>query len=355
VSASRRSGAARPAKVSAAETPAWPGASFSAGAIREFWTRVREVDSIAVICHINPDGDAIGSLLTMYHTLALLGKSATMICHDPVPEYLAFLPESAAILSPTSAAERFDLVILVDCSHPSRIGGSLRQVMAAGSLIVIDHHADVETLNGLHLRDITASSTGELIFRLAEREGVKLPPPATLACYVAILTDTGSFRYGNTSPECLRIASELMKAGAIDPHEIGQHIFARETLARLRLKGFVLDAVRLEDGVISSEVTQESLLRSGSDMEDAEGIVSDLALCHDADVAFLLMELPDGVIRVQLRSIRHVDVLEIAQTLGGGGHARAAGGRLTGLTMQEAHRKVFEAVRSKSRASTPTA
>ncbi len=322
------------------------------GLVAAFWEKVRASRRIILAAHINPDGDAVGSLLGLYHTLLAIGKEPVMICHDPAPDHLLFLPGSDLIFAAPEIGEEChgaDLAIVVDCSHPSRLGDVLECVRAARQMIVVDHHGDAHTLPALHIVDVYASSAGELLYRLIRDGGVALPPVAALCLYVAILTDTGSFRYGNTSAAAFGIASELLQTGSIDVQSIGIHIFARDTVARLKLRGMVFERVHLEDGIIHSIITPEMLETAGSNAMEAEGLIDDLALCRDAEIAAMFWQFPDGIIRVQLRTIRDASVLPIARSIGGGGHLRAAGSRMRGITLEDAKRRVLAAARQELR------
>lgn len=307
------------------------------------WKDIDRASRIVLTSHITPDGDAIGSLLGMYHTLRSIGKESIMICQDPAPDHLLFLPGADQIRSPKEITLNPDLVIVLDCSHPSRIGESMEVVKNAQNIAVIDHHADSQSMTGVHIVDERASSTGEILFRLIKHAGFTITREASLALYVAILTDTGSFRYGNTSSVSFNIASELMQTGAIDVHTIGTHIFARDTVSRLRLRGMVSERAELRDGIIFSCLDSRMIESAGSNASEAEGLIDDLSLCRDAEIAVIFWECPDDVVRVQLRSIRDKSVLGIAAAIGGGGHKRAAGGRMKGVAVDEVMRRVFEA------------
>lgn len=308
-----------------------------------FWEKVKAADKIVITSHISPDGDAIGSLLGMYHTLRALGKSPTMVSHDPVPAYFAFLPGSDLVISPDDYQGDPELIVIVDCSHPSRVGPrSMKIVERAESIAVIDHHEDSDSVAGIHIVDTRASAAGEIIFRLIKHGGQVVTAETALCLYVAILTDTGSFRHGNTSSVAFSIASELMQTGAIDMHSIGVNIFARDTIPRLHLRGMVFDRTEIRDGIIYSFITPEMIEESGATVNEAEGCIDDLSLCRDAEIAIIFWEEP-SCIRVQLRSIRERDVLDIGRAIGGGGHKRAAGGRMPGISVEEAMERVFAA------------
>lgn len=315
----------------------------------QFWEKIRQAKTIVITSHIDPDGDAIGSSLGLYHTLCRLDKDPIVACRDPAPSHLGFIPGSDLIHTggkvPIDDAARIDLLVILDCSDAIRLGENRSLIDRANDVVVVDHHADHNILTGLSIVDETASATAEILYRLIRQGNVPLIAEAALALYVAIMTDTGSFRYGNTSAHSFRIASDLIKTAAIDVRSIGIHIFARETLSRLRLRGLVYRRARIENGMVYSVLTREMLIESGSNSTEAEPIVDDLALCYEAEIAVVYWEITQGVIRIQLRSIHDVSVLEIAQALGGGGHRKAAGCRVRGVSLAEAHEMTCDAAR----------
>lgn len=315
----------------------------------DFWKKVARAERIVITSHINPDGDAIGSMLGLFHLLASLGKDPMMFCSDPAPPHLSFLSGSELIFVNSNRFpwndHPIDLLIILDCSAPVRLGSSAFLIEHAEDVCLIDHHVDPEDFPGMHIVDEKASSTAEILFRLIVKGDFAIPKEAALALYVAIMTDTGSFRYGNTSAYSFRAAAELVQAGSIDVRQIGVEIFARESLPRLQLRGCVFDRVSFSDGVIFSCVTAEMLKKCGAAFPDAEAIIDDLALCRTADVAIMLWEVEPDTVRVQVRSVDKVNVLPIAQALGGGGHDKAAGCRIKGISLDEAEERVLHEAR----------
>ncbi|MEK8024012.1 MAG: DHH family phosphoesterase [Candidatus Hydrogenedentota bacterium] len=325
--------------------------SSEAEVARRFWDRVDSTERIVIMSHISPDGDAIGSMLGLYHALVSIGKSPHIVCHDPAPAHFAFLSGSDLIISTRQYLkdhEAPDLAIVLDCSHPARLGSSMEIVEAAEHVAIVDHHADRAFLEGIQLIDERSSSTGELLFRLLKHGNITITSEAALALYVAIVTDTGSFRYGNTSSVSFNVVAELMQAGTIDVQSVGYSLFARDTLNRMKLRGMVLAHARIDHEIIHSMITQEMIRASECAEPEAEGIIDDLALCGNAEIAAIFWELADGSTRVQLRSIRAGHVLGIARAIGGGGHHRAAGGRMPGVAVDEARRRVFAAAGASS-------
>jgi phosphoesterase RecJ-like protein len=313
-----------------------------------FWTRLREARSIALLGHISPDGDVVGSMIALHHVLHNLGLASVMVCQDPAPGYLRFLSGADRILSPFDPEienVRFDVAVILDCSHPTRLGAASAVLVNAGTLFVIDHHADEMIIDGYHFVDIAASSTGEILHRLLRFGDLAIPPEAALGLYVAILMDTGSFRYGNTSADAMRSAAELLASGGIDVLSVGIHLFARETLPRLRLRGLAFDSAVLEDGIIHATITPEMRERAGASLIDGEGVIDELALCRDAEIAIVFWHLPDDVIRLQVRAVNTAEVLGIARAIGGGGHERAAGGRIRGANFEELRDRVLDVAR----------
>ncbi|RMH57124.1 MAG: bifunctional oligoribonuclease/PAP phosphatase NrnA [Candidatus Hydrogenedentota bacterium] len=303
-----------------------------------FWSRIDAAESIALVSHIDPDGDAVGSTLALYHILRAYGKDVNVVTRHAVPKFLRFLP-GAEKFTPVRAASGIprppDLVIVLDCSDPVRVGDLVAVIEAARDVIVVDHHRDEERIPGFHVIDETASATAEILFDLCSGKLSRMPESAALALYVGISTDTGSFRYGNTSARSFRIASELIKAGRLDVPLIGKYCFARETLSRLRIRGEIYRKVVIEDNLIYGVIRPAELEKRGWDIQEAEGVIDDLALCPEVEYAAVLWELAPDYIRVQLRSVHDESVLEPARALGGGGHRKASGARIRGASLEE--------------------
>ena len=225
-----------------------------------------------------------------------------------------------------------DVLVAFDCNDPDRLGPELVPVVeAAGTVVMIDHHVAGPGFGDIRVCDPDAPAAALLCYRLIRLIGWDVSPEAATALLLGLVTDTGRFQYGNTNPEVLRAAAELVEAGA-RPEVIGQSVYESMAFGYLGVAGAVLSRATLEPAhaLVWSYVTQDDLGRHGIGMEDADALIDDIRVAREAEVALLLKEQPGGVWKLSLRSRRHVDVAAIAETMGGGGHHRAAGCSFSG-------------------------
>jgi phosphoesterase RecJ-like protein len=275
--------------------------------------------------HINPEGDAIGSLLGLALALGRLGKEAIPLCPSPVPEMLRFLPLTDRVRS-SPPEGKFDIAIAVDCDGLSRLGHLADLFSSAPILVDIDHHSGGNIFGDIAWVEPGASSVGEMVYALLQELGVPLDADVATCLYTAILTDTGRFCYRNTTASSLHTAAELVRAGA-EPVHIAARLYEQRTPAALRLLGTALQRIEQRDGgrIVVSFLAEEDFARTGSKREDTEGIIDHLRSCEGAVVSVLLTQNSPGTWRVSMRSREPVDVAEVASKFHGGGHARAAG------------------------------
>jgi bifunctional oligoribonuclease and PAP phosphatase NrnA len=292
-----------------------------------------EGDRFLVTSHEAPDGDALGSLLAMQLALLQLGKDTMMFLGGPSPlpgEY-RFLELSDRDLRrerPPDVAER--ILVALDCASAARVGAEPGLVDAVASTVNIDHHHDNPRFGDVNLIVEDASSTGEVLADVFRELGVELTPEIAEALYIALVTDTGRFQYTNTTPKTLRLAAELVEAGA-DVHRVFQGVYENVQFAKLKLLARALDRARVLEG---GEIVVSYLLRGdfeavGASEPYSEGIIDVLRSVEGALVSALIREPPrDGAParKVSLRSsVDEVDVSAIARKSGGGGHREAAG------------------------------
>lgn len=281
--------------------------------------------------HVSPDGDALGCVLALTHALRAMGKSVTPLSVDGVPEIYRWLPGSEWIAR--TADGPFDLAILCDAGTPDRVGDVGELARTAGDTIVIDHHASESAFGRVRVVNPRAAATGEIVYSLLRHMRVPFSKDIADCLLCAIVTDTGSFRFMNVTSSTFRVAAALMRYGAC-PAAISELVFETRSLASLKLLGRALDALQITpDGRISwSVLTAKDFHELGASDEDTEGIVTHVRAVRGTDVGVLLRELPEGGVRVSLRSRRDTDVSAIAERFGGGGHVSAAGCTLkTGL------------------------
>lgn len=305
-------------------------------------------DKIAVLEHEKPDGDCIGSGLALVLGLRSLGKKAILISQDAHPQVYHFLSGSQYYTrSDYIQPEEFnpDLAVFLDCTGPDRVGKSL-SLVEGKPWINIDHHISNSYFGHLNLVDPHASAVGELVFQILECLGVEITQEMAEAIYVAIATDTGGFRYQNTTSDTLRLAARLLDIG-VKAWEISDMVFEQRTLSYLMLLAQALNSLRLYQGgrVAAISVTKEMLRKAGASQDEAEGLVNYPRSIQGVEVALAFKESDNAKIHVSFRSRKRVDVAEVASRFGGGGHPRAAGAVLDG-TLDEVQKKVLNYIDS---------
>lgn len=292
---------------------------------------IRGRDRFLVTTHENPDGDALGSLLASNVALRSLGKDSQMFLAGPAPlpgEY-RFLPLEELLRElPADAGER--TLLAVDCANESRIGADAAVLHRTPFTINVDHHHDNSRFGDLNLVDAAASSTGEVLRDVFRELGVELTPELAEPLYVALVTDTGRFQYTNTTPKSLRLAAELVEAGA-DVHKVFQDVYESVQFAKLKLLARALERAQVYEGggLVVSYLLRDDFGEVGAAEPYSEGIIDFLRAVEGAHMAALIREPPRGGSperRVSLRASHdELDVSAIARASGGGGHRQAAG------------------------------
>jgi phosphoesterase RecJ-like protein len=301
--------------------------------IRAVVAALRDNDRFVVTSHEAPDGDALGSMLATELALRQLGKDAVMFLGGPAPfpgEY-RFLELEQVGLQRTRPADFSDRVLVaVDCASVGRVGAEPGLVEAARLTVNIDHHHDNPRFGDVNLIVADASSTGEVLADVFRELGVELTPEIAEALYIALVTDTGRFQYANTTPKALRLAADLVEAGA-DVHRVFQGVYENVQFAKLKLLARALDRARVLEGgeIVVSHLLRDDFEAVGASEPYSEGIIDFLRSAEGALVSALIREPPrDGAParKVSLRSsVDEVDVSAIARKSGGGGHREAAG------------------------------
>jgi phosphoesterase RecJ-like protein len=291
---------------------------------------LREHDRFLVVTHENPDGDALGSLLAATLALRELGKDAVMYLPGPTPlprEY-AFMPLDELVREPPAdAAER--VLLAVDCAKEDRIGDDAA-LSRAPLVLDVDHHHDNTRFGDLNLIVADASSTGEVLRDVCAELGLELTPELAEPLYIALVTDTGRFQYANTTPKALRLAAELVEAGA-DIHAVFQQVYESVEFAKLKLLARVLDRAEVLEGgrIVVSHLLRTDFADVGASEPYSEGLIDYLRAVEGAELAvFIREQLNQGAsaYKGSLRSsIDELDVSAIARRFGGGGHRQAAG------------------------------
>lgn len=303
---------------------------------------------VLLVCHVNPDGDALGSMLGFALGLRWLGLrqvQATFPGPPQLPEPLRGLPGEQLLVPAAEAVADPDLLISFDAASESRLGELADRLTTAGSTLVLDHHASNPGFGAINLVDPRAAATAVLVDELLNRLGVPLDAEIAECLYVALTTDTGSFRYAATTAAVHRFAARLLATG-IRPGEIALRVFDTRPFGAVRLYAEVLGRAQLEPaaagghGLVWTWATQEDLVRHGQPAYVLEALIDSVRCTAEADVSCVVKQTADGEWAVSLRSKGAVDVSRVAMALGGGGHRLAAG-----FTGRGSADKVVEAVR----------
>jgi phosphoesterase RecJ-like protein len=328
--------------------PVSPTRIPGARAVADALGRARRV---ALTTHVNADGDGVGSEVALAHLLRTQGKRVAIANPTPIADRYRFL------LAPLEGCDRSheggralsdaDLCLVVDISDLARLGHLAEAIRARdGPTACVDHHLSPGTLpDGPRLVDPAASATAELVYDLAVTAGWPVDANVARALYVGLLTDTGGFRFGNTTPRVLRVAASLLEAG-IDPERVYEAIYATAPVGRIRLTAEVLETLVVEPAIGLSWVTVPAgaLERHGASPDDLDGLVEFARSVQGTRLALLFRPLANGKIKVSFRSVGDFDVSAFAHQFGGGGHAKASGASLSG-TLGEVQELVLAAAR----------
>ena len=295
---------------------------------------IKDARHILIVSHAEPDGDSVGSLLALGLALTKIGKSITLLNPSPIPAVYRFLPGADRIVQQIIKAEKFDLVIVLDCGDIDRVGDAAVDVSKIPMLINIDHHVSNTGFGQAQFVDTTACATAEIIYRLINVLNIPCDKDIATSIYTGILTDTGSFRFSNTNRASFVISSAMIDAG-VEPHRVAQHVFGTYSLGRMKLLNMALNSIEIsENGKLSMmTITRSMLNTTGTNSEDLDGMINYARRIEDVKVAALIHEIKNGGgkfinmnrYHVSLRSDSSVDVAKIASKFGGGGHTSAAG------------------------------
>ncbi|MUG88345.1 bifunctional oligoribonuclease/PAP phosphatase NrnA [Paenibacillus timonensis] len=311
---------------------------------KEFLT---QNDHFLIVSHVQPDGDAVSSTLVVGWLLSCLGKKFVMVNEGPIPKRMRYLWHAEEILdlSITPLDRNFDHVICVDCADFKRVGTTHEWFAEGAQLLNIDHHPTNDLYGSVNLVVPSAAATAEILFDLLAYMGLELDESAATALYTGLLTDTGGFRYSNTSPKVMAAASKLLEYG-VDGPGLSELLLEQMTLPQLRLLTRALNGLELtEDGKIGwVSVDDEDLKATGAVHEDMEGIVNYPRNIQGVEVGLLFKVINEHAVKVSMRSAGTVDVARVAQSFGGGGHVRAAGAHIEG-TLETIIPRVLEQVR----------
>lgn len=295
--------------------------------IKKIKKAVDKFNRFLVVSHINPEGDAIGSQLAMASLLKRLGKKVLVLNESPVPHVLRFMKGAEGVLKEKPEVFDFDAAVILDSPDLTRVGKIAEYIKENKSVINIDHHVSNENFAGYNWVEKDASSVGEMVFELFKVFKLKIRREEAVAMYVAIMTDTGSFKYTNTSSRTHRIIAELIDIG-VKPYEIFSKIYETSSLEDTNLLGEALQSLKVTaEGRISwLWVTKEMLKKTKGSLEGTEGIINFARSLEGTEIAILFRETgTENKVKVSFRSKGKADVNKLASFFGGGGHKTASG------------------------------
>ena len=319
--------------------------SAARSTFEEIGRAFREHQGFAILSHVRPDGDALGSQLALALSLKQLGKNVRVWNEDGMLEKYSFLARAQLLTKPPSAAEDVDVAIALDTAIQNRLGTAFQAIRTAKIWVNIDHHPSNPGYGDLVYVDPVAPATGQILFELIKSERLPFDRAIAEDLYVAISTDTGSFQYPNTSARTFEIAAELVRAG-VDVGRINQQVYENYPRRRVELLRELLRTMRFEGGgrVASFSLSLKTAAELGVLPEDNEGLIDHLRAIRGVIVAVFFEELPDRKVRVSMRSkSEKTDVCAICQKFGGGGHTLAAGARVRG-SLAEVEQKILGAI-----------
>ena len=299
---------------------------------------IEKKDRFAITSHVRPDGDGLGSSLGLFWLLKSLNKDVEVIMRDPAPHSYRQLPGAGTIRVAPRIGEHFDAVFIIECSDLDRPGlEDLDQQFAVN----IDHHSTTELFGSINWIDSTAAACGEMVYNLCKATGVRVTKEIAECVYTALLTDTGSFHYSNTTERTFKIASELVRTG-VRPAKTAEALFGSYQWPKIELLSKVLSTAKRDDTGHVAWMWQTLAMQEQTHAaeEDADGFVNYPLAVGEVEATALFKETAPGVYRTSLRSKGDVNVAKIAEQFGGGGHRNAAGCTLKGTSSELEQRVV---------------
>jgi phosphoesterase RecJ-like protein len=294
-------------------------------------SKIKGVKTLAILPHVSIDGDALGSSIALAYAVKALGVEPVIYIEEEIPSNYEFLPGTEFVKVYQGQSESYELVLALDTGDIERLGRRVEIFNAASDTINIDHHTTNTEFAKLNYVKTNSSATGEIIYQLIKMMGVPLTKEISTCIYVAITTDTGGFRYSNTTSITHQIVSDLINNG-VNVSEVSQLLFETMSLSKTKLMGMAIQTLEiLENGKAAFITVTESMIKdTNAKEEDCDGIVNIGRNIKGVEVAVLMKENGNESFKINLRSKKHVDVSVIANKLGGGGHKNAAGCTIEG-------------------------
>ncbi|MEK6195946.1 MAG: DHH family phosphoesterase, partial [Deltaproteobacteria bacterium] len=258
-------------------------------------TQLKSCRNVLIASHINPDGDAIGSLVAMGVALQTYGINTTLFNESPIPAAYRFLPGVERISRTLEGENPFDTAIVLDCSNLDRVGSRADQVSTVPVVINIDHHVTNNGFGDMQIIDSSACATAEIVYRLVNAMDVEINKTMAISIYTGIVTDTGSFRFSNTNHAAFTICDEMVQKG-VQPYNVAQHVYGSYSLGRIKLLNLALESIEIsKNGTVSMMMlTQQMLNNTGTNPEDADGLINYARRIEDVKLAELIQEQKNG-------------------------------------------------------------
>ena len=307
--------------------------------------------SVFITVHQRPDGDALGSQIGLALALKQKGVRTYLANSDPIPPRYRFLPHSEMIMTAPNGSRippRFDTALILECAELGRAGKCGAFAKRADVVINMDHHLGNTFYGTYNAVDTKAPATVMLAERLRKMMGAKLTTDMATNFYVGLVTETGSFRYSNTTHELMRLASRLIEAG-VTPRWIGEQVYEQFSPKRLKLLMHALQNLRVTGKVAWMHLAKKDFLKTGAREEDSEDFIEYAKSVKGVKVAVFMQEMKGNAVRASLRAKAEIPVNTVAMRFGGGGHAYAAGCTLSGVTIEQARRRILAVIRAVSR------
>ena len=280
---------------------------------------------ILLLCHVTPDGDCIGSLLALGRALKRLDKEVIMACEDDIPSFLKFLLQEDELIKTEDVTQSFDIAIAIDSADSNRLGDKGLELFKTQDLTInIDHHSSNPNYGAINYVDPKRSATGEIIMDLILDLGLKLDEKLSEPLYTALFTDTGGFRFSNTTAQTLEKAAKLVKAGA-NPAFISSEIHEHKSPGYFKLLALAFNRITLVEKICYTWISFKEVEDLGLDFGAAEELSTYMKMMANIEIAIVFKEKEKNLVKVSLRSQSSYNVATLAEKFGGGGHPKAAG------------------------------
>lgn len=301
---------------------------------------IHEQDHFLVLAHVFPDGDAFGSTFAMGHLLQKLNKSFTLANEDHLPQKYAYLSRELDIVKTETVIDVPNHVISLDCADYSRLGSITERISSSSKILNIDHHPTNDHYGELHVIRADAAATAEIMFDLIEHMQIPWSKELATAVYTGMLTDTGGFRYANTTPELLEKASKLLQYG-VEANQLSYELLEKRSKAHMKLLKRSLQTLAFDHAgrICWMIVTEKDIVQTKASIEDLDGLINYPRNIEGVEAGVLFKQMDKNTVKVSLRSMDPVNVSVVASRLGGGGHRNASG-----VTMKGSLNEVVEQV-----------